>query len=64
MDVCFEVFFINNEAAIGKWLNMGYVESFYLPLSTQSITLEDWSMWEKCTTPNAKCLRYAPWEPL
>ena len=73
-DVCFETtlkiehrhFHIGLYAmtAFGKWMNMGYEQSWYLPCEEQKIDIHTSAEWEKCTEPHAKCLRYAIWEPL
>ena len=43
---------------------MGYVKSWYIPHGMQQIWLENNTEWEQCLEPQAKCLRYAKWEPL
>jgi len=64
LDVCFEVelVYYSTGQIMGKWLNMGFVESWYLKRG--SIFLSDAREWEKCLEPDAKCLRYAKWGPL
>jgi hypothetical protein len=64
LDVCFEVFTGLEDRAVGKWINMGYVNSFYLPVKSEIIEIKNKAEWEKCTTPNVKCLRYGTWVPL
>ena len=49
----------------GRWVNMGYVSSWYLPIQNQWIELRDESDWEKCTNwEDMACLRYGTWVPL
>lgn len=64
MDICFQYWYSYGNSYAGKWINMGYVNSWYLPAKTEFITVEDKSQWEQCLDPTAKCLRYAKWAPL
>lgn len=48
----------------GRWINMGYVKSWYLPGKEQQLWLESSEEWELCLEPTAECLRYAKWRPL
>lgn len=64
MDVCFDVdiVYYSTGQLMGRWINMGYIKSWYLDKG--SIFVRDMAQWEKCLNPDAKCLRYATWEPL
>lgn len=65
LDVCFEAdYFEFDTIAIGSWMNMGYVSSWYLPVEPTSVHITDSENWECCTTPQIKCLRYGIWVPL
>lgn len=64
MDACFQYHVKVGNSYGGKWVNMGYVNSWYMPTPTQWIDIENITEWEKCLEPKAKCLRYAKWAPL
>jgi hypothetical protein len=63
LDVCFEVQYTLLGKLRGKWINMGYVKSWYLPTPPQVISINAIE-WEQCTTPGVKCLRYGTWVQL
>jgi hypothetical protein len=64
MDICFEIKRIFTDEFEGRWLNMGYVKSYYILPEEQTITIKNRADWEKCLDTSAKCLRYAKWAPL
>lgn len=65
MDVCFSVnFFFPDNSYIGRWINMGYVNSFLVPAPTEMIYIDDKTEWEKCTNTEVNCLRYSTWEAM
>jgi hypothetical protein len=66
MDVCCEVVeSLLNGKVIVRWINMGYVNSYYIKrASKELIQIENTSDWEKCLDPYTKCLRYAKWGSL
>lgn len=65
MDVCFQAnYFFKDNSYIGRWINMGYVKSWFVPAPTEMIYIDDKTDWEKCTETDVYCLRYTTWEPL
>jgi len=64
LDICFHSNFLAFNTHHGRWVNMGYTKSWYLPGEKIFLTIQDPKDWEKCLEPAAKCLRYAKWAPL
>lgn len=65
VDVCFDVFKSTDKfTRYGRWLNMGYTRSWFVPSDDEWIKIDVLSDWEQCTTPEVKCLRYGTWVPL
>lgn len=65
LDVCFETTGDLGNYKTGKWINMGYTKSWYLPSPMDSFEIEDRKDWEKCTNPTqVRCLRNGDWVPL
>lgn len=66
LDICFEVSPTSKfqSGFWGRWVNMGYVSSWYLPCPSLLLVIKDRNEWEQCTTPYVKCLRYGTWVPL
>lgn len=67
LDVCFQTTsetFQEYGHYLGRWVNMGYTKSWYLPTSPQWIQIRNKQNWEKCTDSKVDCLRYTTWELL
>lgn len=60
-DICFQVLFNEGRFYRGAWLNMGFVETWALPVKQADILIDDLMQWETCQEPTAKCLRYVKW---
>jgi hypothetical protein len=61
-DICFQVLFEKGRLHRGAWLNMGFVETWALPVKQSDILIDDLTQWETCQEPTVKCLRYASWK--
>lgn len=66
MDICFEpsIVYYSTGQIMGKWINMGYIKSWYLDNKITSLFIDNKKDWEKCTDTEVDCLRYTTWEPL
>ncbi len=72
MDVAFEISKVtgpygpNQKIEItGRWINMGFVESFHLHvLQKIKLSKEELKYWQFCLEPRAKCIRYAKWHSI
>jgi hypothetical protein len=66
VDVCFEVLRPFSNTFYGRWINMGYCNSWYLPVKPDNIVVEDKTEWEKLdeTWFVPDCFRYGRWIPL
>ena len=66
LDVCFEVktFYRSTGLILGKWINLGYVKSWYLDNKDTGIVVDDFTDWMQIIDTNVTCLRYGTWVPL
>lgn len=48
----------------GRWINMGFVESYDMHVSARIELSTGTRNWEYCEDTKAKCIRYADWSPL
>jgi hypothetical protein len=64
-DVCCEIIEYHPDICLVEWINMGFVNSWYLD-RISTIQIKDVSEWEKYSTHQQqyKCLRYGTWIPL
>ncbi len=64
-DVAFQTLDELGPVMHGRWINMGYTKSWYLPCPLDKVEIKDRQDWERCVNPSkVVCLRDGDWAPL